>query len=83
MQPFFTPEKQQETLPFSDVFRWVEKGCIGNKRVNKTNWTPHFYWKWINLVYYAESKVHIRKKNSYFGIIFSTTWKWRRDPKKK
>ena len=33
MQPFSTLGRHQKTLLFSDVFRRVEKGCIGNKWV--------------------------------------------------
>ena len=31
--PFPTPWKHQKALRFSDVFRGVKKGCIGNKWV--------------------------------------------------
>ena len=34
VHPFSTPWKHQNTLRFSDVFRGVEKGCIGDKWVN-------------------------------------------------
>ena len=34
MHPFSVPWKHQKTLRFSDVFREVEKGCIGNEWVN-------------------------------------------------
>ena len=38
---FLYPLKQKKTLRFSDVFRGVEKGCIGNEWVNpiSTNFT--------------------------------------------
>ena len=34
VHPFSTPWKHQNTSRFSDVFRGVEKGCIGDKWVN-------------------------------------------------
>ena len=34
MRHFLTPWKHQKPLRFSDVFRGVEKGCIGKKWVN-------------------------------------------------
>ena len=34
MHPFSTPWKHQKTERFSDIFRGVEKGCIGNEWVN-------------------------------------------------
>ena len=34
MHPISTRWKHQKTLRFSDVFRGLEKGCIGNKCVN-------------------------------------------------
>ena len=35
MHSFSTPWKHQKTVKFSDVFRGVEKGCIGNERVKE------------------------------------------------
>ena len=33
MNPFYTPGKHRKAAKFSDVFRGLEKGCIGNKWV--------------------------------------------------
>ena len=38
MHHLFTPWKRQKTLRFSDVFREVEKECLGNKWVKVINW---------------------------------------------
>ena len=37
IHPFSTPWKHQKTVRFSDIFKGVQKGCIGNKWVNEFN----------------------------------------------
>ena len=76
MHPFFTPCKQK-TVRFSDVFRGVEKGCIGNewvKWVMPIFWyfAVYLVWLWIWCCqmwkYYGKSLLKYDKKSFWDNL---------------